>query len=270
MQDYDELHDDALQYFKDEARKAFEPICCRFGLKEENLILTDIDNLFQLMFSNHKIRILAEGVNWGMNTSISFGINTIDSDLYSIHQLIKKRKPEIPVTGSQIDQLYGYAHYLMTYASDILQGETIFFNQQEALLKQEKENARKAIEAESIRKLAEGYLKIDTSYGESIWRKPRPSLSTYSAVKYKIPYSFEVILNEGELLGFAQHKAIINDWKIELDEIVRKDQIIGEISTDKVSVEIVAPHTGRLVWLLEEGIEFMLSTCIALIDPKVI
>ncbi|MNR31108.1 branched-chain alpha-keto acid dehydrogenase subunit E2 [compost metagenome] len=45
-----------------------------------------------------------------------------------------------------------------------------------------------------------------------------------------------------------------------------KDEVICEISTDKVSVEIVSPHTGRLIWLLEEGVAFKHSTCIALID----
>ncbi|MEQ7801308.1 hypothetical protein ABDJ41_16055 [Pedobacter sp. ASV1-7] len=39
-----------------------------------------------------------------------------------------------------------------------------------------------------------------------------------------------------------------------------------EISADKVSVEVIAPHTGWLVWLLEEGIALESSTCIALLD----
>lgn len=267
MQDYYKLHADALHYFKNEARKAFAAICNSFGLQEENVILRDTDNHFQVTFSNSKIRILVEGINWGMNTDIRFGINTRDSDLYNILQLIKERKHEIPVTGNQVDQLYGYAHYLMAYAADILQGETTFFNQQDTFKKQEKENAWKAMQAESTRKLSEGYLKIDTPFGESIWRKPRPLLSTYASIKDKFPQSFEIVVNEGEISLYEQNEVIITNWKIELDEIVRKDGVICEISTDKVSIDIIAPRMGRLVWLLEEGIPFKFSTCIALFDP---
>jgi hypothetical protein len=267
MQDYYKLNAAGLNTFKNEARKAFAPICSNFGLQEENVILTDTDNLFQVTFSNSKIRIVVEGINWGMNTNIHFGLNSRGSDLYSILQLIKERKPEIPVAGNQIDQLYGYSHYLITHAADILQGDTTFFNQQEAIIKQNKENAWKTMQAESIRKLSEGYIKIDTPFGESIWRKPRPLLSTFRNIKDKFPHSIEVGLNEVDISLYAQYEAIITSWKIELDEIAMKDSVICEISTDKVSVEFVAPQTGRLVWLLEEGIAFKFSTCIALLDP---
>jgi hypothetical protein len=267
MQNYYELHADALHYFTNEARKAFAGICSSFGLHEENVILTDIDNLFQVTFSNSKIRIVVEGINWGMNTDIRFGENTRDHALYSILQLIKERKPEIPIIGNQIEQLYGYAHYLMTYAADILQGETPFFNQQDVLKKQERENALKITQAESAKKISEGYMKIDTPFGETIWRKPRPLLSTFSSIKDKFPHSLEVVLNEGEILSYSQSEPIITSWKIELDEIVRKYEVICEISTDKVSVEIAAPQTGRLLWLLEEGVALKSSTCIALLDP---
>jgi hypothetical protein len=270
MEEYYKLHADALYNFKNEARKAFAAICYSFDLQEENIILTDIDNLFQVRFSNDKIRIVVEGVNWGMNTNIDFGINTPNGNLYSIQQLIKERKPKNPVEGNQIDQLYGYAHYLMTYAVDILRGETGFFDQQEELIKQEKENAYKAVIAESARKLSEGYLKIDVPTGGSIWRKPRPLLSTHSSIKDKFPSSFEVMYNPGDLLSYSQYeKAMVSNWKIELDDIVMKDEIICEICTDKVSVEIAAPNTGRLIWLLEEGIAFKSSSCIALLDPNV-
>lgn len=271
MQDYYKIHADGLQYFKNEARKAFAVICNSFGLQEEKLVLTDIDNLFQVTFSNSKIRIVVKGINWGMNTAIHFGVNARDSSLYSILQLIKERKPEIPIEGNQVDQLYGYAHYLLTYAADILQGETTFFNQQEVLIKQEKENAFKAIEAESAKKLSEGYLKIDTPVGGPIWRKPRPLLSTYSRVKDKFPNSFEVVFNPGDLLSYSEcEAAIITSWKVDLHGTVMVDEIICEISTDKVSVEIAAPYTGRLVWLLEEGITIGSSVCIALLDLHIL
>ncbi|SHE68768.1 lipoyl domain-containing protein [Pedobacter caeni] len=268
MQDYNKRHAEAINYFRNEARKAFAAICDRFGLQEENVTLQDTDNLFQVTFSNSKIRIRVEGINWGMNTGVCFGMNTRDSNLYGIHQLIKKRKPATPVTGNQTDQLFGYADYLMTYATNILQGDTSFFNQQDALIKKEKEKSLKAIQAESARKISEGYLKIDTQFGLTVWRKPRPLLPAYNHVKAKFPHSFEVVLNEGDFLGSGNDEAIISEWKIELEEIVKKDQVICEVSTDKVSLEIVAPEAGRLVWLLEEGIAIKFSACIALIEPQ--
>lgn len=267
IQDYNEQHAEAIEHFRNEAKKAFATICRNFGLQEENVILTDTDNLFQVTFSNSKIRIIVEGINWGMNTAVHFGMNTDDSHLYPIFQLIKERKPPVPITGGQIDQLFGYANYLMTSAPDILQGETIFFNQQDALIAQEKENALKLMQEEATKKLAEGYLKIDNDFGETIWRKPRPSLLTYQSAKDKFPDSFEVLPEENEMMGFEQYEAVITCWKIDLEDMVKKDEVICEISTDKVSVEILAPETGRLVWLLEEGNTFKFSTCIALIAP---
>lgn len=267
MQDYYKIHADELQYFKKEVRKAFAAICSSFGFQEEKVILTDTDNLFQVTFSSSSMRIVVTGINWGMNIAVDFGLNKKGSNLYSILQLIKERKPERPVDGNQIDQLFGYADYLGTYAADILRGETTFFNELEALKKQERENERKMMEAESVRKLAEGYLKIDTPTGERIWRKPRPLLSTYNSTKDKFSHSFEVLFNPGDLLGYAQYEeAIISDWKKDLGEIVKIGEVICEISTDKVSVEIVAPHTGRLIWLLEEGLALGSSACIALLD----
>ncbi|KIO75069.1 hypothetical protein TH53_22735 [Pedobacter lusitanus] len=266
MQDYYKQHTEELHYFKNEARKAFAVICDRFGFREEDVVLSDTANLFQITFSNSKTRIVVEGIHWGMNTNVCLGINNQDSDLCGIHQLIKEREPEVPVDGSQAEQIFGYAHYLLTYATDILEGDTTFFNQQKALRKEEKENAWKAMQAESARKISEGYLKIDTPYGERVWRKPRPSLSTYHLIKDKFPDSFEVMLDLHEIFGSEQEEVIINNWKTELGDIVIKDEVICEISTDKVWVEIVAPQTGRLIWLLEEGIAFKFSTCIALLD----
>jgi hypothetical protein len=87
MQDYYKIHVDELHYFKNEARKAFAIISNSFGLREEKLSLTDADNLFQVTFSNSKIRIVVKGINWGMNTAIHFGVNARDGNLYSILQL---------------------------------------------------------------------------------------------------------------------------------------------------------------------------------------
>jgi hypothetical protein len=262
---YYEINAENLSHFKAEARKAFAAICNNFGLQEENSILSDTANLFQLTFSNSKIRIVVEGINWGMNTAVYLGRNETSGALYHIHQLIKERTPDKPVTGNQTDQLYGYADYLVTNAADILQGDSSFFNRQEALQKQEKEDALKNLQVEATRKLAEGYIKIDTSYGETIWRKPRPSLAAFKLIKDKFPNCIEVIFNESDILSGGNAPTVITGWKAELDSTVIKDAVICEVSTDKVSMEVIAPKTGRLAWLLEEGIELKASTCIALI-----
>lgn len=62
MQDYYKIHADELQYFKKEVRKAFATICSSFGLREEKVILTDIDNLFQVTFSSSRTRIVVKGM----------------------------------------------------------------------------------------------------------------------------------------------------------------------------------------------------------------
>lgn len=265
---YYEIHAENLVHFKQEAGKAFAAICNRFSLQKEDVMLSSTANLFQETFSGSKVRVVVEGINWGMNTTIYLGINEPGSALYSIHQLIKERPSEKPVTGNQVDQLYGYAQYLMTYASDILQGDTSFFKQQDELKQKEKEETLKAIQAETTRKLAAGYTKIDTSYGETIWRKPRPSLSTFKIIKEKNPSAIEVIFNESDILSGGNAPTVITDWKVDLDSTITKDAVICEVSTDKVSMEVVAPQTGKLVWLLEEGIALNTSTCIALIVPS--
>lgn len=264
---YYEIHAENLSHFKAEARKAFAPICTIFELQEDDVTLSDTANLFQVTFSSNKIRIVVEGINWGMNTDVHVGINETGSSLYSIHQLLKERKPEKPVSGSQVDQLYGYASYLLTNAADILAGDTQFFNRLEAIKKQEKEDALKIQQVETAYKLAEGYIKIETSYGETIWRKPRPSLTTLKATKDKLPNSIEVIFNESDILSGGNSSTIITDWKVELNSTVIKDEVICEVSTDKVSMEVIAPQSGQLAWLLEEGIPLHAPTCIALIVP---
>jgi hypothetical protein len=264
---YYEIHAENLALFKQEAGKAFADICNKFGLQAEDVVSSDTANLFQVTFSGSKVRVVVEGINWGMNTGVYLGMNKPGCTLYSIHQLIKERQPEQPVTGSQTDQLYGYAQYLVAYATDILQGDTSFFNRQDELKKKAQEEELKTLQTETAGKLAEGYTKIDTSYGETIWRKPRPTLSTYTIIKDKFPNSIEVTFNESDILSGGNTPTVITGWKVELDSTITKDTVICEVSTDKVSMEVVAPQTGKLVWLLEEGIALNTSTCIALIVP---
>ena len=265
---YYEINAENLSHFKTEARKAFATICNNFGFQEENTILSETANLFQVTFSTKRTRIVVEGINWGMNTDIQIGINEMGAALYSIHQLLKERKPDTPVTGSQVDQLYGYANYLLTHAADILRGDTSFFNWQEALKKQQEEETLKAHQAEIANKLAEGYIMIDsTYYGDIVWRKPRPSLSSFKVIKDKYPDSIEVIFNENDIISGGNAPTIIFSWEAELDSTIKKDSVICFIATDMVWLDLVAPQTGKLVWLLEEGIPLNTSTCIALIVP---
>jgi biotin-dependent enzyme len=264
---YYEIHAENLAHFKQEAAKAFGAICNRFGLKKEDVTLSATANLFQETFSGQKVRVVVEGINWGMNTAVYLGLNEPGTPLYSIHQLINERPPEKAVTGTQTDQLNGYAQYLISYATDILQGDTSFFNRQDELRKKAEDEVLKAQQAEAANKLAAGYTKIDTSYGETIWRKPRPALSTYTIIKEKYPNSIEVIFNESDILSAGSAPTVITGWKVELDSTITKDAVICEVSTDKVSMEVVAPQTGKLIWLLEEGIALNTSRCIALILP---
>lgn len=265
---YYDIYAENLTHFKAEAGKAFAAICNRFGLQKEDVILSATANLFQETFSGNKVRLVVEGINWGMNIAVYLGMNESGSALYSIHQLIKERPAEKPVTGSQTDQLYGYAQYLMTYATDILQGDTSFFNRQEEIRKQAEEEALKTRQAKEARMLAEGYIKLDTiDYGDPIWRKHRPSLGSYNTIKAQFPDSIEVIFNDKEILSSGTIPAVIFSWDVELDATVKKNAVIGLISTDMVCIDILAPQTGKLVWLQEEGIALNAPTCIALIVP---
>ena len=266
---YYEIHAENLAHFKAEAGKAFAAICNQFGLQREEVMLSATANLFQETFSGSKVRVVVEGINWGMNTTVYLGMNEPGSALYSIHQLIKERTPEKPITGNQAEQLYGYASYLITYAADILQGDSSFFNREEEIKKQTEEEALKTQQAEEAKMLAEGYIKLDTTdYGDPIWRKHRPSLAPYNAIKEQFPNSIEVIFNDNEVLSAGTVPAVIFSWDAELNATVKKDAVIGLISTDKVCIDIIAPQTGKLVWLLEEGIALNASTCIALIVPS--
>jgi pyruvate/2-oxoglutarate dehydrogenase complex dihydrolipoamide acyltransferase (E2) component len=54
-------------------------------------------------------------------------------------------------------------------------------------------------------------------------------------------------------LSAGSSPTVITDWKAELDSTVIKDAVICEVSTNKVSMEFIAPHTGQLAWLLKKA-----------------
>lgn len=262
--DYDQIHTENIHYFKDEARKAFAKICTTYHFREENTPTHKHGNPFQITFSNGKVRFVLEGINWGMNTTMWLGTAGKESVLHSAHHLMKIRPTSIVVEGSQIEQLYRYADFLMVNTPDILQGDLTVIDQLDALLEKEKTEALYAEQAEEARRISEGYLKIDTAIGESVWRAPRPELLPYEATKEKFPKSAEVVVSE--TFSEEDRPMVVTEWKIVLGATVKKDDVICEISTEKVSIDVFASCTGKLVWILEEGIPLGPSRCIALVE----
>lgn len=59
-------------------------------------------------------------------------------------------------------------------------------------------------------------------------------------------------------------------WHVEIGDHVKKDQVICNIETDKVVLDIVAPHNGVLYAVLrDEGDEVLSSELIAILENKV-
>jgi len=57
----------------------------------------------------------------------------------------------------------------------------------------------------------------------------------------------------------------INEWLVEVGATVEVDQVLADVSTDKVDTELVSPHAGRIVRLLfGEGDEVAVGTVVAL------
>lgn len=170
---HDQARSDTIAHFKAEARRAFNDICARYGLKEQALTAADEGNDFTVLFANRKLRVLVEGINWGDNAMVSLGANKTGAQQYSVWQLMNERPPPSPVTGTQIQQLYGFARYLEGHASDVLAGDTHFF----AVLDLQAEKRRRQAEAEhqaaARLKRDQGYSQVVSPFGSTIWRKPR-------------------------------------------------------------------------------------------------
>lgn len=272
MNDYYKQHVEGIAYFKAEARKAFADICKKYGLYERNPRLRTFYNHFQITFSNRKVRIYIEGINWGMNTDVYIGENRKDKCLYSLWHLIEIRPPVTPVTGSQIDQLYGYAAYLKKYASDGLSGDQQFFDELTEKLKRDEEAKKQAKQRVIDEKLATGYILIKSPFGESVLRKPRLHLPDYSVIKAQFPQAVDVFSDEtiGDLIKGQDNQAIgiVRIWHKDLHELVQSNELICEFETDKVTVDVLAPITGTLLWLIPEGTVIKFDDAIALILPS--
>ncbi len=269
MQNYYEEHADAIAYFKVEARQAFVGICQEYNFQEQQCPPNDYQNQFQIVFASPSIRILAEGIHWGMNTRISLSRNVSGCQWYGVERLMAERKPATPIVGSQIEQLYGYAHYLQTQAADLLAGDVHLLEQWEVAQAQEQEDSKRTNQAETDQKLAAGYVPIENPYGESILRKPRVQLPDFEVARTQFPEATAVtpsIFAEVLLQGTENdHVAIIDQWFKDIGELVHSNEILCELSTDKVVVEMPSPTSGKLVWLLPEGTLVQANDVIALI-----
>ncbi len=257
MQSYYRQHADSIAHFKTEARKAFAEICETYGLQERTSRLRNYENHFQIVFSNRRLKIRAEGINWGMNAAVFLRTNRKNGVWFSISHLLQERVPDAPVIGSQTEQLYGYAQYLQIKAADILAGGCSFFDKLEAKFQKEKEEAEKTKQTEIVKKLAEGYTQIENAYGEPILRKPRPKWPVYEAAREQFSEATEVILTdvlETQPGGALQlHTAIITKWYADVGETVQQHENLCTLTTDKVELDIPSPVSGKLVWLLPEG-----------------
>lgn len=53
-------------------------------------------------------------------------------------------------------------------------------------------------------------------------------------------------------IGEGIVEAELADWMVKVGDLVREDDIICEVTTDKATVEIPAPFSGRVIWLAGE------------------
>lgn len=270
MQDEDTLLEKAITYFKAEARKAFAEICQQYDFVELKQPLNSYENQFQLVFESPHIRIKAEGINWGMNATIYLSKKLPESPCFGIGQFCAERMPTTPISGSQTEQLYGYAHYLQTYATDILSGDPRFLDQLEATLEVAKQEAAGAKQTEVDRKLAAGYISIDNPYGEPVLRKFRANLPPYETAQTQFSQAKEIAMDrfaDSMVDGDGkQGTGIIDVWFKEIGDYVQMNECVCEVSTDKVCMEINSLVSGQLVWLLPEGTLVQTGQTIALVE----
>ncbi len=67
--------------------------------------------------------------------------------------------------------------------------------------------------------------------------------------------------------GLTMVEAVILGWRKQAGERVEKDEILLEIETDKVTVEVKAPATGRLAQVAaQEGETIPVGQVIAVIE----
>lgn len=70
--------------------------------------------------------------------------------------------------------------------------------------------------------------------------------------------------------GAAQNAEVV-EWNVEVGDVVEAGQVLADVSTEKVDVELEAPRAGKIAkLLLEEGEEVPLgTTAILLVEADV-
>ncbi len=68
--------------------------------------------------------------------------------------------------------------------------------------------------------------------------------------------------------GESITEVVIGPWQKSSGDWVEKDEIIVEIESDKVTLEVPAPESGVLQVLAEEGAEKQVGEVIATVDPN--
>lgn len=66
--------------------------------------------------------------------------------------------------------------------------------------------------------------------------------------------------------GVEDGEATIDSWAFSDGDNVVEGDIVAEVSTDKISIEIEAPATGKLHILMPEGAETVMTAVIGTIE----
>lgn len=67
--------------------------------------------------------------------------------------------------------------------------------------------------------------------------------------------------------GGSTENVEINEWLVNEGDVIREDQPMADVSTDKVDTELEAPASGKVVRLLvEPGTEVGVGTTVALLS----
>jgi len=69
-------------------------------------------------------------------------------------------------------------------------------------------------------------------------------------------------------LGTSMETGQVARWTRKVGDEVARGEVIAEIETDKVTVEIEATADGRLVSLCEEGVDIPVGRVIAHLDER--
>jgi biotin carboxyl carrier protein len=257
--------------FKADARKAFDTICSTYQFTEKEVLLEDWQNSFQITFENQFLQLFIEGLGWGAYISVSIKLHD-GTPRVGLWQLCKDL-PESLQHGNQTDQMYATAAYLLEYHANVLHGDVAIVQEAAIRIAEEEAQAKEAAQkkkAEAMnQKLKEGYTLITNPNGndEPIFKKPRPLLGTLQNALQQYPNAKHVKVEEG-MFGTDNSKACLTKWFFDVGDKVKAQEILCEVETEKVVLEIPTLYWGTLVWLLPEGELIQSAQTVALIDER--